>query len=193
MVTAMARPSTRALSVDAAVSGVLADAMGRARVHSVFRRVIALGTPAGQLLSLCGRDADDAPWSLRADVDDWTGWEVPTGAVADVDSDAIVLPGGARITLAGARLWHAVPAPVTADRAELTARADELAAAIRDLGVAGGAVPGPAPDPFAAAVAERVRTGLAGIMTGELAGRGEDVESAAAPPAGSRPRTHPSR
>jgi hypothetical protein len=180
MVTVTTRQSTRVLSVDAHLHDVLAEGVGQLRVHSVFRRVVTLETPAGQLLSLCGRELDDAPWSLRAECDDWAAWAIPAGAAAITTADAITLPRGPRISLTGARVWSATVAPITADLAQLTGRAHALAAVIRQAGVPGGALPGPAPDPFAAAVAQRVSAGLAGIVTAELADRADDVERAAA-------------
>ena len=179
MDTAMASPSARALSIDIALTRLLADGTTEAHVHSVFRRVINVMTPSGQLISLCGRGHDDGPWSLRADVDDWTAWPFQSGVAVCADRDAVVLHGGLRVSLAGARTWDATATPITADQAQLTARAHLLAGVIRDAGVPGGALPGPAPDPFATIVAGHIGRGLADIRAGDLAGNGNDVEAAA--------------
>lgn len=177
----MARPSTRALSVDVGLTRLLDTGVVVARVHSVFSRVINAMTPTGQLISLCGRANDDAPWSLRADVDDWTTWVVEAGAMVHANRGAVILPGdGPRIDLVGAQAWDALATPLTANTTQLIGRALELAGLIRDAGVPGGALPGPAPDPFAALVGERIRTGMADIAAGELAGRADRVQTAAA-------------
>ena len=154
MVTVSTRRSTRALSVDVALIRLLAKGATRARVHSVFRHVINVVTPAGQLISLCGRDHDDAPWSLRADVDVWTAWAVQAGDEVHVVRDGFTLPTG-RVSLTGAQAWDAAATPITANPTQLTARARELASVIRAAGVPGGALSGPSPDPFDALVGEQ--------------------------------------
>ena len=177
----MARPSTRALSVDVCLTRLLARGEIAARVHSIFDRVINVMAPDGQLISLCSRANDDAPWSLRVDVDDWTSWVVEPGAMVHANRDAVILPGDApRIDLVGAQAWEALATPLTSNTTQLTDRALELAAIIRLAGVAGGALPVPATDPFATLVAARIRTGLADVVAGELAGRVDRVEAAAA-------------
>jgi hypothetical protein len=193
MVTAMTRSSPRALSVDVAIPHLLADGAAQAQVHSVFRRVINVVTPAGQLISLCGREHDDAPWSLRADVDGWAAWRVQAGAAVYADLDAVTVhDGGPRISLGGVRAWDAVAEPITADRDRLIDRAHELACVVRASGVPGGALRGPAHDLFAAVVAERISTGLADIVAGELAGHADDVEVAASSLLGLGPGLTPS-
>jgi hypothetical protein len=180
MVTAMVRPSTRALSIDVALIRLLAEGAVEGRVHSVFRRVVNVMTPGGQLISICGRGHDDAPWSLRADVDDWTAWNIETGDVVSADCAAVTVHGGGpRVGLALAQTWNAAAAPIGADPAQLTDRAHELADVIRVAGVPGGALAGPTPDPFAALVAERIAGGLADMVTAELAGNADDLEAAA--------------
>jgi hypothetical protein len=180
MVTAMARPSTRALSVDVELIRLLAEGAVEGSVHSVFRRVVNVMTPGGQLISMCGRGLDDAPWSLRADVDDWTAWNIETGGVVSADGDAVTVHGGGpRVDLALAQTWTAAAVPITADPPQLTDRAHRLADVIRIAGVPGGAVAGLAPDRFAALVVERIARGLADIVTAELAGNAADLEAAA--------------
>ncbi|MDQ2758220.1 MAG: DUF2877 domain-containing protein [Actinomycetota bacterium] len=180
MVTVSTCWSTRALSVDIALTRLLTQGTTRARVHSVFRHVINVVTPAGQLISLCGRDHDDAPWSLRADVDDWTEWGVQTGVMVQATHDGLTFPvGGPGISLTGAQAWDAAATPMTANPTQLIARANELAGVICAAGIPGGALSGPAPDPFGALVGERIRKGLADIAAGDLAGHANDVEAAA--------------
>jgi hypothetical protein len=180
MVTAMARPSTRALSVDVELIRLLAEGAVEGSVHSVFRRVVNVMTPGGQLISMCGRGLDDAPWSLRADVDDWTACNIEPGGVVSADGDAVTVHGGGpRVDLALAQTWTAAAVPITADPPQLTDRAHRLADVIRIAGVPGGAVAGLAPDRFAALVVERIARGLADIVTAELAGNAADLEAAA--------------
>jgi len=180
MVTATARRTAHALSIDVALARLLGESAGDGRVHSVFRRVINVVAPDGRLVSLCARDSDDAPWSVRVDVADWSGWGIVVDATVRLGPDGILLEGDAPCTIAlpAAREWDAGSVSITADRGILEARARELSGIIRTAGVAGGALAAEGRDPFAAIVAGRIAAGLVDIVTGELDGDVDRVDRA---------------
>lgn len=180
MVIAQATPSLHALSIDAELSDGLRLEGSTARVHSVFEHVINVITPTQRLIALCGRQHDDRPWSLRANVDDWLAWTIEVGAVLHVDREAVRFADhGPQVDLRRAQVWKPLTTAMTATTAQLSDRACLLSDLIRSTGVPGGALLGPAHDPFAAAVSDRIRRGLADIAGGELAGHSAGIEVAA--------------
>ncbi|MET8468761.1 DUF2877 domain-containing protein [Streptomyces sp. NPDC006422] len=154
----MARPaptSPAALSIDAELARLLRHGPVAARVESVFARVINLLTSDDQLVSLCVRRLDDAPWSVRVDVEEWNRAAIRIGVPVTLDSAGIAF-GGTRpslaVTLDAPHEWHAKSVPLRLTGPKLAARADALDALTR-------ADRTPSANAFEAAMATALRRG----------------------------------
>jgi len=190
--TTTTAPPARALSIDAALAARVHRGAICAAVHSSFPRVVNLVSADGSLTSLCARSLDDAPGSVRADVPAWPAERWAPGRAVLVAPDGVTLSGdrARALTFDRPTRWRATRAPLPADPAALAARVALLDALVAARGVPGGALPASAPettpgrrasiDPFAAAVAARVRDGVDAIERGERAGDRATVARAVA-------------
>lgn len=102
---ANAGTSLTALSADALLLKRWPAAPQRARVHSVFARVVNVELASRRLLSLAQRDADDAPASIVVDLDSWSALGISPGTDVRLASGRIDLGDRASIALADARRW----------------------------------------------------------------------------------------
>lgn len=131
----------RAISADAALLRRLRGPRRRARVHSVFARVINLEVDDGRLLTLAHRDSDDAPDTVVAGVDTWALPGVAPGLDAALSAEAIDLGSRARIALDGARPWRGrlpeLARETTTMRANLPIAFERLQRRGKGLGIAG--------------------------------------------------------
>lgn len=109
----------RALSIDAALP-LLLRASPRARVHSVFERVVNVDLDGARLLSLAQRDADDAPDSVVVDVASWSAFDLARGTAVRVGRNSIDLGDRISIALENARPWQARLPPYPLDGATLS-------------------------------------------------------------------------
>jgi hypothetical protein len=136
---ATGRVALRALSADAALLRRLDRPRQRARVHSVFDRVINIDPGDGRLLTLAHRDSDDAPDTVVVDLDSWRRYAVAPATEAELSARRIVVGRGPCITLDHARPWHARLADYAHDerklRANLPLAADYLARHGAGLGI----------------------------------------------------------
>ena len=170
----MVHTAIRALSMDIGVAHSLATGVVRGEIHSVFNRVINLISREGQLISVCTRTLDDAPWSVRIDLDDWSGHDLSEGDTVEIvgDSRTISPQRSLVIDARTAIKWDArstsLPhAPASSVVIEV------LEEVLRAGGVAGGAVAASAAvDPFAAVVAHRLAEGIERIAHAEATGDG---------------------
>ncbi len=163
------------LSVDAELAAVLGADPGPTRVHSVFEHVINIIDGGGRLFSLAAAGLDDAPWTLRADLDRWTSTSLRPGRPVIVGGGRLVIPDVLELSVDDARLWYTnqLP-PVPPEPGELRTVRDALDAAIRVHGVSGGALPAVGAGTVARAVSEAVvdrgrRLGEA-LVAGDRAG-----------------------
>lgn len=153
------------------------------RVHSAFRRVVNVLMDDGRLISLCTDDLDDAPWSVRVRLGEWTAWHIaPRDRVTLSTARIAVLASAGEavaVDLAGVRGWDAVSVPLPSDTNRLEEAATTVNAVIDELGVGGGALDSGDLDPVSTAIAARVRAGIDGIVAGELVADAAAVRSAA--------------
>ncbi|UCE31887.1 MAG: DUF2877 domain-containing protein [Burkholderiales bacterium] len=139
----------RAISVDAALLRRLRGPARRARIHSVFARVINIEVGDGSLLTLAHRDLDDAPDTVVTDLDVWTAFGIEPGTEAGLSAGAIDLGGLARVMLDLARRWRCrLPRIVRDERDERMLRANlPLARAHLELHGSGLGIGGAARQP----------------------------------------------
>lgn len=96
----------RALSADAALLPLLRASPRRARVHSVFDRVVNVQFEGERLLTLAHRGADDAPDSVVVDLDSWSAFDVAPGTRVRLADSRIDMEAGVSIELDDARPWQ---------------------------------------------------------------------------------------
>jgi len=96
----------RAISADSRLLRGLRGPARRARVHSVFARVINVDLGECRLLTLAHRDSDDAPDSVVTDLDAWCLPGIAPGVEARVSAGEIDLGSAARVVLEHARPWR---------------------------------------------------------------------------------------
>ncbi|MFJ3958848.1 DUF2877 domain-containing protein [Arthrobacter sp. NPDC090010] len=157
-----ARPAV-ALSAD----GRLLDLLRRSRrrgesltVHSVFARAINLLSDAGRLVTLAAEGADDAPWTLRAAVADWSSILLAAGDRIRITGSTLTLPSGAPLLTdwEASEPWSAAPL-VAGDGAAFDVLAQSLDDWLARHGVAGGMLGSSSSGPFEAVVHERLARG----------------------------------
>ncbi|GAA1024695.1 MULTISPECIES: DUF2877 domain-containing protein [Amycolatopsis] len=162
-----------ALSMDAVVAGKARERVLLGEVHSVFRRVLNVVTQQDQLVAFAAATVDDAPWTIRVDVDGWCRHQVEAGTPAVVTAQGATF-GATSVKFAKPRLWYAKDVPLILDRTELAARARLLDDLLAAHGVPGG-MQGNTSDPFQAAVSIRLRQGQTALTQ---ALRRNDAEAA---------------
>jgi hypothetical protein len=160
------RGALPALSADAALLRRLDAAPQRARVHSVFARVINLELGDGRLLSLAHRDSDDAPDTVVVDIDSWARFGVACGTEAELSARRIELSPGPCIALDRVRPWHARLADYARDerrlRANLPLASEHLERHGTGLGI--GSRSGADPGRVEAAMATAFRAAVDGLF-----------------------------
>lgn len=169
-----------AASIDSALVTALRDAPGTGKVHSVFDRAINIVAPWGQLVTLAARQLDDAPWTIRAEVRDWSGAGIQAGDPADFSTRAISFDSADSVVLLpGAREWFAKRIPLAdITTAELGTGAAALGGLLETHGVRGGILEAPPVEGAAEANAKAPANAFdAGIAHGLRAGR-EALETA---------------
>ncbi|MEV5608547.1 DUF2877 domain-containing protein [Streptomyces sp. NPDC052225] len=167
--------SLRVTSADARLLRSLAVIAGRGRVHSVFRRVVNLRTPHGELIALGARGTGDAPRTLVTEMVDWAraglvAEQPVTFALANITLGA---PGRTLLLeTAGARPWDAA-APALghlapAARAAAAGLLDDLNRRHGEPGGMLGASPGAGP--METAVVHALHDGRAALLAALRAG-----------------------
>ncbi len=116
---ALARAPLRALSADSALLQLLPAKPQRARVHSVFARVINVEFGAYRLMALAHRSADDAPDSIVVDLDAWSALNVEPGTEVQLSGDRIDIGEHLSIAVVDARRWRARLSPYAQDETTL--------------------------------------------------------------------------
>ncbi|WP_162943650.1 DUF2877 domain-containing protein [Arthrobacter celericrescens] len=192
------------MSIDSALVTALRETPGTGKVHSVFERAINILAPWGQLVTLAARQLDNAPWTVRAEVRDWSRAGIQAGDPADFSTRGISFDSADTVVLLpGAREWFAKRIPLaeitTAELASGAAALDELLVA---HGVRGGileasdadrtatepgrtaAEPGstaaePGPTAFDAGIAQGLRAGREALHTAVRAGDSGAIGEAA--------------
>lgn len=176
------------VSVDSRLPAALRQQPGRGQVHSVFDRVINITAPWGGLVSLAVKQLDDAPWTVRAEVSDWTGVAVRPGDAVLMDARQFIFEsdGGpetpaATVQLSGAREWFAKKVDMSGfAAADFTLRADAVAAVLEDRGVRGGILEGAAErNDFEEGIAGGLRAGRESLLDAVHAGDAASIRKAA--------------
>jgi hypothetical protein len=168
----MVRRAT-ALSADAellaAPSGVL-DGM----VHSVFGSVVNIAGADGSLWCLAAHHVAPGPRAVVVDSASFADAAIEPGLPVRVDGEHVRVGAVLTVSLCDARAWRtrSVSGPV------IGSRVAQLAAALAEIGVRGGARPGD--DPFSRAVSDRIRDGLRAIEAGVCDGDADAITAAAA-------------
>ncbi|MDA3625272.1 DUF2877 domain-containing protein [Saccharopolyspora sp. WRP15-2] len=117
---------------------------------------------------------DDAPWSVRVDVEGWAEWRLAAGDRVRLSAASIAFVGGSSriVRIDGARKWYTKAIPVELGHGEPGRRAGALAAFLDVHGVDGGVrTSGAAATVFEAQIQEQLARGCAALVT---AVRGED-------------------
>ena len=96
--------AVRALSGDVACLAALRGGL-RARVHSVFARVVNVVVPDGTLFTLASRQMDDAPDTLVVDLRSFDGTGVAVGAPVAAHDRVLAVGRNLAIRFAGASPW----------------------------------------------------------------------------------------
>ncbi|MDI3417746.1 oxamate carbamoyltransferase subunit AllH family protein [Streptomyces luteolus] len=130
MVSVRASAVLHSRSGDAALLARLRTLRGRGRVDSVFRGVLNLQLPDGELVSLAARGCENAPRTLIVDIPHWGGSGVRPGEPVEFAPGSLTLPGGhggIRICLRESGEWN----PILPSLDQLTS--SELSTAARAL------------------------------------------------------------
>ncbi|MFI5664640.1 DUF2877 domain-containing protein [Streptomyces sp. NPDC051684] len=180
--TETALPSPTALSVDAELLARLRHGPLDGRVDSTFTHVINVLTGDDELVSLCARGLDDAPWSARVDVDDWSASGIRAGAPVTLTADEVAFGTPTRLVVLmtlGPREWHAKPVGLRLTGPQLAVRAGVLAELLDAHGPPGGMrTPPDSANAFEAAVGAELRRGQAALHRSVLAGDGPGLRAA---------------
>lgn len=181
MSSTIVHTAARALSMDVALVERLSRDVIRGEVDSVFAHAVNLRTFDGGLVSLCTRDLDDAPWSVRLDLAGLPGG-LEVGAAATLTLEGITFDEGGWMSIgfADVEKWNPILTPLRADSATLVARLGIVQQLLDARGVRGGVLTpqGDAADPFATAVARELGHAVDALLTAER-GRDERGVSAA--------------
>ncbi|WP_168404611.1 DUF2877 domain-containing protein [Arthrobacter silvisoli] len=167
------------MSIDSALVTALRETPGTGKVYSVFERAINILAPWGQLVTLAARRLDDAPWTIRAEVRDWSSTGIQAGDPADFSARGISFDSAdTLVLLPGAREWFAKRIPLAdITTAELASGATALGGLLEAHGVRGGILAASAADDAASAGASGPTAFDAGIAQGLRAAR-EALETA---------------
>ncbi|MBB6405742.1 DUF2877 domain-containing protein [Arthrobacter sp. AZCC_0090] len=137
-----ARPNRiPSVSLDSVLLPALRENPGTGKVHSVFDRVINVLAPCGQLVALAAQQLDDAPWTIRAEVRDWSREDVQAGDPVAFGAQQIRFesPDAPTVLLSGAREWFAKKVSLEHLAAEeFQMRGHVLAGLLDELGIRGG-------------------------------------------------------
>ncbi|MEU6009212.1 DUF2877 domain-containing protein [Streptomyces sp. NPDC047453] len=169
--------SAPALSIDAELAARLRPDPLAARVDSIFGRTVNLLTCDNELIALCARVLDDAPWSIRVDLTEWSAWRLTVGDPVTLAAHAISLgePAKYSVTLNEPDAWYAELIELGLGTQELLARARVLAELLYEHGVAGGMrTPRGPVNVFDAEIGARLRRGRnaleRAVRAGDIAG-----------------------
>lgn len=183
--TQPAPPSPTALSALSADAELLARLRrGRlgGRVHSAFTHVINVLASDDELVSLCARGLDDAPWSVRVDVEDWSASGIRAGDPVTLAADEVTFGAPARhvvLVTHRPREWHSKPVGLRLAGTRLAERARVLAELLDAHGTHGGMrTPPDAANAFEAAVGAELRRGQEALHRSVLAGDGPGLRAA---------------
>lgn len=155
-------------STDAALLARLATSGWRGRVHSVFTRTLNLETPAGALVTLAGRDCDNAPDTVVVEAPDFTGFGVAAGDVVTACRSGIAIAQRLHVRFDATLRWRGDLPPWPIDADVLRSNVEFVHAQLLAAGTPGGmlAAAGTA-DPWTAEVtrmlairSEQLRLGL---------------------------------
>src|SRR5512140_2856224 len=97
----------QALSVDSALLRSLRRRPRRGRVHGVFERVVNLEDEDGALITLAGRDLDNAPNTLVVDAEGFGSSGIARGDRVEASAVAIAIDRQHPIRVDGAVAWDA--------------------------------------------------------------------------------------
>ncbi|MEB8341925.1 DUF2877 domain-containing protein [Streptomyces endophyticus] len=180
--TPPAPPPLTALSVDGNLLARLRHGRLTGHVESAFTHVINLLSCDDELVSLCARTLDDAPWSMRVDVDDWQARGIRAGTPVTLATDAITLGAPTRhvvVLTPGPREWHSKPVPLRLTGHQLAVRAGVLAELLDAHGARGGMrTPPDSANTFEAAMGAELRRGQDALHRSVLAGDGPGTSAA---------------
>ncbi len=141
------------VSIDTAFLQLLRHGRFRARVHSVFERVINVEHESGELFTLACRDVDNAPSTAILDLAGFGAIDVAAGDVVVCDTERMRVGDRLSIALTAASPWECTLAAYPAVASNLQANLRSLQTRIEDLGAAGGMLASRAPaSAFEAAV-----------------------------------------
>ena len=142
-----------AVSIDTAFLKVLRHGRFRARVHSVFERVINVEHESGELFTLACRDVDNAPSTAILDLAGFGAIDIAVGDLVESDAERIRVGDRLSIALATASPWDCTLAAYPAVASNLRANLRSLHTRLECLGAAGGMLASRAPaSAFEAAV-----------------------------------------
>ncbi|MFD7292942.1 DUF2877 domain-containing protein [Streptomyces sp. NPDC059897] len=164
--------SPTALSADAELLARLRRGPLGGRVDSVFTHVINVLASDDELVSLCARGLDDAPWSVRVDVDDWADSGVRAGETVTLTADEVTFGAPSRrvALMTHPREWHSKPVEMRLTGAQLAGRTRVLAELLDAHGTRGGMrTPPDTANVFEAAVGAELRRGQEALHRSVLA------------------------
>ncbi|MFZ3566240.1 DUF2877 domain-containing protein [Streptomyces sp. BH097] len=180
--TQPAPSSLTALSADAELLARLRPGRLSGHVDSAFTHVINVLTSDDELVSLCARGLDDAPWSARVDIEDWSASGIRAGTPVTLTAGGITLGAPARhvvLMTSRPREWHSKPAALRLTGPQLAVRARVLAELLDAHGTHGGMrTPPDSPNVFEAAVAAELLRGQEALRRSVLAGDGPGLRAA---------------
>ncbi|MHC6221761.1 oxamate carbamoyltransferase subunit AllH family protein [Arthrobacter sp. MMS24-S77] len=141
---------------------------GTGKVHSVFDRVINVLAPSGQLVALAAQQLDDAPWTIRVELGDWSSARVQAGDPVGFSARQICFenPDAPTVALPGAREWFAKKIPLEHLAAEeFQVRSHVLAGLLDEHGVRGGILEESEPaNAFEEGIAAGLRNGCEALV-----------------------------
>jgi hypothetical protein len=159
----------RAACIDAAFLRILRRGRFRARVHSVFERVVNIEHDSGELFSLACRGVDNAPSTAILDLQGFGEAGIAVGDVVAGDAQGMQIGDRLSIALAAVSPWDCTLPPWPADVANLRANLRSLPTRLECLGAAGGMLAPHAPasafEAAANALLERHAAGVANALS----------------------------
>jgi hypothetical protein len=128
----------QARSTDAALLARLAASGWRGRVHSVFTRTLNLETPTGTLVTLAGRDCDNAPDTVVVDAPDFTGFGVAADDVVTACRTGIAIAQRLHVRFDGTLRWRGDLPPWPIDAGVLSSNVEFVHEQLLAAGTPGG-------------------------------------------------------